>query len=148
MKKLFVYYSNTGNGDLVADKLKEKGYNIRKVIPKKDLPKSFFGKIMTGGFLASIGAKSKLKDFDTNIDEYDEVVIGSPIWNARLSCPINTVLNKLDLSNKKVSFVFYSGSGTSPEATKKVNELFKGVMIIDLQEPLKNEKELDKIKEL
>ena len=98
--------------------------------------------------LAGFNHKSKLKDFDSNIDEYDEVVIGSPIWNARLSCPINTVLNKLDLSNKKVSFIFYSGSGTSPEATKKVNELFKGVKIIDLQEPLKNEKELDKIKEL
>lgn len=31
MKKLFIYYSLTGNGDEVAKTLKEKGYEIRKV---------------------------------------------------------------------------------------------------------------------
>ena len=145
MKKIFIYYSNTGNGDTVAEYLKDKA-DIRKVIPKKDLPKSFFFKIMTGGFYTIIDYKSKLVNFDSNIDEYDEVIIGSPIWNARLSSPINTVLDKLDLSNKKVTFIFCSGSGTSPEATKKVQSLFKNVKVIDLQEPSKNLKELDKIK--
>ena len=42
MKKKFIYYSLTGNGDIVSDYLKEKGYDIRKVIPKHKLPKNFF----------------------------------------------------------------------------------------------------------
>ena len=42
MKKLFIYSSFTGNGDLVAEEFKKKGYEIRKVIEKKKFPKSFF----------------------------------------------------------------------------------------------------------
>ena len=42
MKKLFIYYSNTGNGDVVANYLAENGYDIRKITPKKNLPKAFF----------------------------------------------------------------------------------------------------------
>lgn len=36
MKKLFIYYSLTGNGDNVANYLKENGWEIRKVEPKKN----------------------------------------------------------------------------------------------------------------
>ena len=32
MKKIFIYFSETGNGDVVADYLKDKGYEIRKVL--------------------------------------------------------------------------------------------------------------------
>ena len=144
MKKLFIYYSLTGNGDLIAKELKLKGYDTRKVIPKKELPKSFALKIMTGGFKALIKAKDKLVDFDNNISDYDEVVIGSPIWNSRLSSPINTVLKEIDLKDKKVSFIFYSGSGDTNIATKLVKEKYNA-NVINLKEPLKHEEELKKI---
>ena len=52
MKGLFIYYSLSGNGDLVAEKMKEKGYDIRPVRLKKPMPKKFFSQIMAGGFLA------------------------------------------------------------------------------------------------
>ena len=54
MKSLFIYYSYTGNGDFVADYLKEKDVEIRQVIREKKLPKSFFCGVMDGGFLAGI----------------------------------------------------------------------------------------------
>ena len=116
MKKLFIYYSYTGNGEVVKQKMQEKGYDIRKVETLKNLPKSFFFAMMAGGFQAGIKKKAKLKEFDFDISEYDEIVIGSPIWNGRFSSPINTVLSQLDLSNKKVTFVFYSGSGEGKKA--------------------------------
>ena len=144
MKKLFIYYSLTGNGDLIAKELKLKGYDTRKVIPKKELPKSFALKIMTGGFKALIKAKDKLVDFDNNISDYDEVVIGSPIWNSRLSSPINTVLKEIDLKGKKVSFIFYSGSGDTNKAMNIAKEKYNA-NVINLKEPLKNEEELKKI---
>ena len=146
MKKIFIYYSLTGNGDLIADTLKEKGYEIRKIIPKKQLPKPFALRILSGGFKAMINYQDKLIDFNDDITNYDEIVIGSPIWNSRLSSPINTVLKKLDLTNKKVSFIFYSGSGENNKASLLVKEKYKA-SVINLQEPLKHQKELDKIKD-
>ena len=144
MKKLFIYYSLSGNGDVVADYLKDEGCDIRKVIMKDRMPKSYFGQILTGGFLAGINHKAKLDNFDNDISEYDEIIIGSPIWNGRLSCPINTVLEEIKLDNKKVMFILYSGSGTAPKAEKKLKDRYENVDIIMLKEPKKNKDELDK----
>ena len=102
MSKLFIYYSFTGNGDLVASNLEHKGYEVRKVIEKKKMPKSFFWSIMTGGFRAGFNLKGKLINYNPDVSNYDEIVIGSPIWNGRFPPAINSVLKETDLSNKKI----------------------------------------------
>ena len=107
MKKLFIYYSYSGNGELVAQKMQEKGYDIRKVETIKKLPKSFFFAMMSGGFQAGVKMKAKLKEFNFDVSSYDEVVIGSPIWNGRFPPAINTVLTKVNFEGKELSFVLY-----------------------------------------
>ena len=146
MKKLFIFFSNSGNGDLVKDKLE--GFEIRKVEIKKPLPKSFFWLVFSGGFSAGMRVKRKLKEFDNDIGDYDEVVIGSPIWNGRFSTPINTVLQEVDLTRKAVKFVLWSGSGEAKGAVKRINKEYPGSTIIILKEPKKYNEELDKLKEL
>ncbi len=138
MKKIFIYYSLSGNGDTVATYLKEKNIDIRKVKPKKELPNNMILRILSGGFLAGINHKDKLINFDNNITSYDEIIIGSPIWNGRLSSPINTVLDEIDLSNKKVTFILYSGSGVAPKTDKLLHSKYKDVNIINIKEPAKN----------
>ncbi len=145
MSKLFIYYSLTGNGDSVADILSGKGYEIRKVIEKKKMPKSFLFRIMAGGFRAGINAKGKLVGFDNNLDLYDEIIIGSPVWNARLTPAINSVLSQVSFIGKKVTFVLYSGSGTGPKAVKKINKLFPTAEIVLLKEPKSHPEELEKL---
>ncbi len=138
MKKIFIYYSLTGNGDVVADYLKKMSITIRKVRAKEELSKNTFLRILQGGFLAGINHHTPLIDFDNNIDEYEEIIIGSPIWNGRLSCPINTVLDKLDLHNKKITFILYSGSGKAPKTDIKLKNNYKDINIIHIKEPKKN----------
>ncbi len=145
MKKLFIYYSLSGNGNVVADYLKDKNIDIRKVIMRDKIPKSYIGQILTGGFLAGINHKAKLSNFDNNIDDYDEIIIGSPIWNGKLSCPINTVLDKINLENRKISFILYSGSGTAPKTEKIIKNKYGDAKIIILKEPKSNKKELEKV---
>ena len=138
MKKLFIYYSHTGNGDFVSEILKEKGFDIRKYeTEKKVLPKNFFFMMMVGGFKASIGSCPKLEELNKNLEDYDEVYIGSPVWNARLATPTNSLLKELDLTGKKVTFVLYGGSGTSKAADKKIAKLYPEARIIHLKEPKK-----------
>lgn len=145
MKKLFIYFSLTGNGDLVADCLKEKGFEIRKVAMKKRLPKSFFFCVLTGGFLAGLGVKSKLKEYDRSIDGYDEIVVGSPIWNGRFSSPLNRLLKDIDFKGKNIKFLFTAGSGEGKHALKKANRLYPEAECIFLKEPKKHKEELGKI---
>lgn len=148
MKQLFIYYSYTGNGDVVAEYLQKSGIEIRKVQRKKKLPKSFFWGVLTGGFLAGIKHKDKLLDFNDDIEKIDHIIIGSPIWNARFSSPINTVLHTLKLKDKKVTFVFYAGSGEGPKAFKRVSKEFPHANCVFLKEPKKYPEELKKLEEL
>ena len=142
--KIFIYYSLTGNGDEIADYLKDKA-DIRKVeVDKKDiLPKNMFFRIMTGGFKALINYKDKLVNFDNDISKYSEVIIGSPVWNGKLSSPINSVLDKLDLSNKKVTFILYSGSGTSNVDKKLITKY--NAKVINIKEPKKDKESIKNI---
>ena len=145
MSKLFIYYSYSGNGNVVANYLKNKGFEIRKVESKYKLSKNLFFACMKGGFHASIGKKPKLINYDNNISEFDEVVIGSPIWNGRLACPINTVLKNTNLENKNVTFVLYSGSGTAKHAVEYINKHYPNAKVVLLKEPKHNKDELIKI---
>ena len=139
MNKIFIYYSLSGNGDSVANYLMNKGIDIRKVLLKKEFPKSKFGSIMKGGFLASINYKSKLLDFNSDISSYNHIIIGTPIWNSRISTPINTVLSKLDLTNKELTFILYSASGSDNKAMERINKEYPNANIINLREPKKND---------
>ncbi len=139
MKKIFIYYSLSGNGDEVANYLKDKNIDIRKVETKEKLPNNMILRILTGGFKAGIGYKDKLSDFNPNISKYDEIIIGSPIWNDHLSCPINAVLDKIDLVGKKTTFILYSGSGKSKKAIQKINNEYPHTKIIQIKEPKKNQ---------
>ena len=145
MKKLLFYFSLTGNCDLVASQLKEKGFETRKLEMKKPLPKSFFWGVLTGGFLAGMGVKSKLKEYDHNIEGYDEIVIASPIWNGRFSSPLNRLLKEIDFKDKNIKFIFTAGSGEGKHALKKVKKLFPNAECVFLKEPKKNPEELKNI---
>ena len=147
MKKLFIYYSLSGNGDKVASYLKDNGYDIRKVNTEEPLPKKYFLSILAGGFKAFIGYKDNLKNFNGDIDGYKKIVIGSPVWNNRLSCPINSVLDRINVSDKDISFILYSGSGKATSAQKFINDRYGEVKIVNLIEPKKNSDELKKLKE-
>lgn len=143
MKKIFIYYSFSGNGDVVGAYLKERGYDIKKIITKEPLPKNRVLAIMTGGFKALIGYKDKIEELDIDLDKYDQILIGSPIWNSRLSSPVNTVLHELKLNNRNVGFILYSASGEATKALDIISKNYKDSKVIILKEPKVNKKEID-----
>lgn len=148
MKKLFLYYSYTGNGDVVARRLEESGYEVRAVQRKRPLPRAFLLCMLTGGFLAAIHHKDKLLPYDGNVEGYDEIVIGSPIWNGNLASPTNTLLASLNAEGKKLTFVLYAGGGEAPKAVNRLQKAFPAASCIVLKEPKKYAAELEKISAL
>ena len=131
---------------MIAKELSKHGIEIRKIESKEKLPKTLFFQMMVGGYRAMVNHKAKLLDYDKDISNYDEIIIGSPIWFDRLAAPTNRILSDLDLNNKKISFILYSGSGIANKATEKLNKMFNKVNIIYLKEPKKYKEELDKLK--
>lgn len=74
--KIFIYYSLTGNREVVVNNLSKQGYEIRKIITKEPLPNNYVLRILTGGYKAMINYCDKLDSFDNDISKYDEVIIG------------------------------------------------------------------------
>lgn len=145
VSKLLIYYSYTGNGDIVANYFKDKNIDIRRVESKYKLSKALFFAMMQGGFAAFINKKPKLINYDNDISKYDEVLIGSPIWNGRLAPVTNSILKYTNLENKKLTFILYSGSGNGKKAESKINKYYTNAKIIFLKEPKKYKEELNKL---
>ena len=148
MKKLFLYYSYTGNGDIVSKEFEKAGFELGKVSEKKKMPKSFFWSIMVGGFRAGLGLRGKLVNYDNDVSSFDKIVIGSPIWNGKFPPAVNAVLKQTNFEGKDLTFVFYSGSGEGKKAEAKVKKEFPSAKILFLKEPKKYSDELKKLKEL
>ena len=132
MSKYFVYYSATGNGDFLAELLKEAGYDPIKVEMVKPMGKVGFFKILHFGGQAMLNKKAEIQEVNLELKEDDQVVIGSPIWNDRLSTPINSVLAKFDFNKETTQFVLFpAGEGTkkSFEQLKKLGFVNEPVVI-------------------
>ncbi len=144
-KKLFAYYSLSGNGDAVADRMRELGYEILKVETKKPMPKSFFLRILSGGFQAGTRKKAELLPVTCDLSAYPEIVIGSPVWNGRLTPAVNTLLDMLPEGRTPKAFVLWSGGGSAPKAFQDLLTAFPDAPVIELKEPRSNPEELAKL---
>lgn len=137
MKKYFVYYSASGNGDYLAELLKEAGYEIVKVEMVKPIGKIGFFKILRYGGQAMMNKKANIQELSLELNSDDLIVVGSPIWNDRLSTPINAVLDKFTFNKETTEFILYpAGEGTnkSKEQLKKLGFIKEPIVI---QNPLK-----------
>ena len=143
--KYFVYFSASGNGDFIAEYLKELGYTPIKVEMIKPIKKINFFSIMKYGFRAGMNKKEKIKELNFGLKDDDEVVIGSPIWNDKLSTPINTLLDKYSFNKETTNFILYpAGEGTNKSLIQLDKLGFKNKPIV-YSNPLKNQ---EKAKEL
>lgn len=143
--RYFIYYSATGNGDFIAEKLKELGYEPVKVETVKPLGKMGFFKILHYGGQAMFNKKAKIKDINIILNEDDLVVIGSPIWNDRLSTPINTVLSQFNFDKEMTKFILYPAGEGTKKSLEQITKLgFKQAPIV-YSNPKKNP---DQIKEI
>ena len=141
MKKYFIYYSNSGNGDFVAEALKRSDVSLIKLEPKKHIKKMNFFRIIRYGGEAMMKKKMPIQQLDLILDSDDVVVIGSPIWNDRLSTPVLTLLDKYEFDKKTTRFVLYSGGGKAARAEKQIAKMGFEKKAIVLKEPKKYSEE-------
>ena len=139
MNTLVLYYSKTGNTEIVAREIsKAVNGGLKKIELKKDI--SFMG----AAFTAAFGLKGKIKQMDFNAKDYDNIFIGTPVWAGKTSTPINTFLSEADLTGKNVFIFVTQADAKTPDSVygsmaKRVSA--KGGKVIDhffIQTDMKN----------
>ena len=143
--KYFVYFTWSGNGDFIASFLKEKGYEPIKIETLKPLGKVNFFRILKYGFKAMKAKKTPIKDIYLDLKEDDQVIIGSPIWNDRLSTPINTVLGQFEFNKDNTKFILYPAGETTKKSFEQIANLgFKETPIVYVH-PLKSQEKAEEL---
>jgi len=122
LKILVTFYSRTGSTEYVTNK-------IAKVL-KADLfkaveTKNRNGKLiyLTGGYEA---LREKLTDIKVlkSIQDYDMIVIGSPVWARKFTSTIRTFLAKNNFSNKMVA-LFATSKGDNPNSFTNIKKIIR-----------------------
>ena len=71
----------------------------------KDMPKSFAARMLVGGGQVAFKKIPELKPIDLDIDAYDEIILGSPIWNSKGVPAVNAFLKDENAAAKIEEFV-------------------------------------------
>lgn len=147
MKTAVVFYSLDGNTKFIAEKIAAKlEADIIELKPVKPFPTGKVSKFLIGGKSAMFKEKPQLEQYDFNSEDYDTVVIGTPMWAGTITPPIRTFLTDNDLSDKRVAAYVCCGGSKADKILKVIAELAgqeKLAVRMAMVEPLKNQENVD-----
>ena len=124
MKRLVVYYSLTGNTEEAAEKIaKALDADMLRLETVKDMPKSFAARMLVGGGQVAFNRIPELKPIEVDINSYDEIILGSPIWNSKGVPAVNAFLKDKEAAAKVTSLFFSSGGGKVEKGLAAITKL-------------------------
>jgi len=108
-KTLIVYYSKTGNTKKVAEELsQELGAEIEEIIDKKNR-KGLINWFRSGrDSMKKVG--TEIGEMTKNPEDYDLVILGSPVWGRNMVPAVRTYLEKNKEKIKKYALFVTSGN--------------------------------------
>lgn len=101
-KTLVLYVSETGNTQEFAKEISDLvGGDLRRITPQKAYPSgaAIYGRTKTE---ADNDERPTYVEFDVNINEYDTIFIGYPIWWYKMPMLVYSFLDEYDLSGKTI----------------------------------------------
>ena len=122
-KTLVLYYSQTGTTQTVAEELQRQlGADIERIEAVTPYDGDFQATIERSGAEMKSGEVPEINPIQANLDDYDVIFIGYPIWFGTYAMPIATLVKEHDFAGKTVVPFCTFGSGgltSSSEDLKK-----------------------------
>lgn len=143
-KILVIYYSHEGNTKKVAEQIgRTLQADVQRIQPVDEIGgKTRLVKYLWGGKQVLMGQKPVLEPLQVNLDHYELIFLGTPIWAGTYSPAIASLLKDEKLKGKKIAY-FYTHRGGASKAKEKgkqaINQNNECVSVIDFGHPAKNE---------
>ena len=121
---LILYFSISGNTEAVANFIHDEvGGDIVKLETKETYPDDYNDLLDVAQEEQSENARPELSTTIDNLDDYDTIFLGYPIWWGDMPMAIYSFLDNYDLSGKTIApFVTSGGSGLSGTPSNIKNE--------------------------
>ena len=115
-KKLVAYFSASGTTKKAAEMIASAAdADMYEIMPKQPYSKADLNwmdkKSRSSVEMSDKKFRPEISDIDVQVDKYDEIILGFPIWWYVAPTIINTFLEKYDFSGKKI--VLFATSGGS-----------------------------------
>lgn len=111
MKSLIVYYSYEGNCEEISKVIKEvTNADVLRLEPIKEKKTKSLFRFVWGGMQVYMTKRPELVPYRINLEEYDTIFIGTPVWFGTYAPPINTFLSENEIKNKNIGIFICSGN--------------------------------------
>ena len=134
-KKLVAYFSASGTTRKIAEMIAETAEaDLYEIVPKQPYSKADLNwmdkKSRSSVEMSNKKFRPEITDTDAQIDRYDEIILGFPIWWYVAPTIINTFLESYDFSGKKiVLFATSGGSGFGNTVSELKPSVPDGVIV-------------------
>ena len=111
-------YIEKGNTEIVAETIAElTGGDLYRITAAEPYPEDYASMLVRAQEELDEDARPELAGELPNLDDYDTIMIGYPIWHGAVPRPVLTFLESCDLSGKTlIPFNTHEGSGQSGTA--------------------------------
>ena len=128
MKTLVTFYSRDGHTKRAAEIIaKALNADIDEIKDKKSR-KGIIG-FLRAGYDATRGKTTEI-NFSKNPADYDVVILGSPVWNGRVTPAVRTYLLKNRNNIKKTAF-FVTCAGRKGKCLMQMREIYNGEILAE-----------------
>lgn len=120
--KAIIYYSYDNNTKKIVEEIiKENEIDVYEIKPIEKFNENREEFEKEQELIKDLEKIIEIEELNINLDNYDELIIGTPVWWYTMSSPIRSFLKKYDLSNKTIiPFATNEGGlGTTFEDFKK-----------------------------
>lgn len=133
-KKLVAYFSASGTTKKAAEMIaKAAKADLYEIVPKQLYSKADLNwmdkKSRSSVEMSDKKYRPEITDTDANISNYDEIILGFPIWWYVAPTIINTFLESYDFSGKKIVLFATSGGSGFGNTVRELQDSAPGAVI-------------------
>jgi len=130
MKTLIVYYSYEGTTKSLVEAIQKKyDFQAEQIEVVDEKKHKGLVKYVWGGRQVIQRKEPKIMELKSNLNEYDRILLGTPVWASSFAPAIRSFLKTYDLQNKEVG-LFCTNKGGIGNTFVDFEEMLKGSKII------------------
>lgn len=129
MKTLILYYSYTGNTKGIADMIQSKiGGDAERIDTVVPYSGDYNSVVDQGHKEVNQGYMPEIKPLSVNLDDYDTIILGTPVWWYTFAPAMKTFLTNNSLSGKTI-YPFATNGGWIGHTFEDIKSLCTGANV-------------------
>ena len=125
-KGIIIYYSYGGNTKQIANMIKDQtNFELLELTPKVPYTTNYQQLVDDEEEKMNTKEIIEINDIDIELNDYDKIIIGTPVWWYSMSPVIRSFLEKKNLPNKKVDIFITNGDDLETPKEEIKNWIYK-----------------------